>query len=217
VGSGLFGLDSASISARMATVPIKCVDITDGTLPPVCVRCGRPSATKGFSWVSDPKAASWYLSRRMKVWGMLIFWAFILWKKRIRPGAHEREAGLPFCDRHREYWPRRAWFVVGGFLVLVILFVLMYATDSGTGSGRNHKENIFTMLAGFWFLTYLLGFVIVHMGSMRVIRHDGQRVTLVGVSKKFVAALKESLPEYAADKKPTHWQEFKQLVSEYVR
>ena len=73
------------------------------------------------------------------------------------------------------------------------------------------------MLAGFWFLTYLLGFVIVHMGSMRVIRYEGQRVTLVGVSKQFVSALKESLPEYAADKKPTHWQELKQLVSEYVR
>jgi len=155
----------------------------------------------------------------MKVWGMLLFWGFILWKKYARVDAHGKEIGLPFCDRHREYWPRRAWFVVGGFLVLVALMALTYATDSSSGGpGRHHHgENIFTMLAGFWFLTYLLGFVIVHMGSMRAIRHEGQRVTLVGVSKKFITALKESLPEYAADKKPTHWQEFKQLVSEYVR
>jgi hypothetical protein len=199
----------------MATISIKCSHISDGTLPPVCVRCGQVATTRKFAWVADPKAASWYLSRRMKVWGLLLFWAVILWKQYVRIEPHGREAGLPLCKGHLEYWPRRAWFVVGGFLALVLFFTLAYATDPSTA--HHQKMNLFSYLAVFWFLTYPLGFIIVHMSSMRVIRHDGQRVTLVGANKKFAAALKESHPEYAADKKPTHLQELKQLFSEYVR
>jgi hypothetical protein len=202
----------------MATISIKCSHISDGTLPPVCVRCGQVAATRKFAWIADPKAASRYLSRGMKAWGLLMFWTVILWKQYVRPGPHGREAGLPLCKRHLEYWPRRAWFVVGGFLLLVLLFALTYITDPDTSTAHHHHKNgIFTPILGMWFMLYLPGFVIVHMSSMRVIRHDGQRVTMVGVNKKFTAALKESHPEYAADKKPTHLQELKQLFSDYAR
>jgi hypothetical protein len=100
-------------------------------------------------------------------------------------------------------------------LALVLFFALAYATDPSTP--HHQKMNLFSYLAVFWFLTYPLGFIIVHLSSMRVTRHDGQRVTMVGVNKKFAAALKESHPEYAADKKPTHVQELKQLFSDYAR
>jgi len=165
--------------------------------------------------VADPKAASWYLSRRMRVWGLFLFWAVILWKQYVQVEPHGRESGLPFCERHFPYWPRRAWFVVGGFITLALLFGLAYATDPSTD--HHQKMNLFSYLAVIWFLIYPLGFILVPMGSMRVLRHDGHRVTLVGVSKKFAPALVQTHPEYAADKKPTHLQELKQLLSEYVR
>jgi hypothetical protein len=154
----------------------------------------------------------------MKAFGLLFFWAFILWKQYVRPEARKSDAGLPFCDRHRNYWLRRAWFVVGGFAALVLLLVLAFATDpSLPDSGHRQVPNLFTMIAMLWMLIYPLGFLTVHMSSMRVIRHDGLRVTVVGVSKKFIPALKDSLPEYAEDKKPTHWEELRQMFSDYVR
>src|SRR5437867_403093 len=134
----------------MATVAIKFRDIAQGTLPPVCVCCGRPAVAKRFSWLSDPKAASKCVSSRK---GLLWFWAFVLWKQYVRAEPPGKEAGLPFCDRHREYWPRRAWLIVGGFLVLMVLIALMCATDSGSfGSDRRHVPNLFSTLAGAWFL-----------------------------------------------------------------
>ncbi len=202
----------------MATISIKCRHISNGTLPQSCVRCGDPAVTKRFPWVSDPSAASWYLSRKMKVFALLFFWAFILWQQYVRPEVRNGNTGLPFCDRHRNYWLRRAWFVVDGFVALVLLFVLALATDpSLSDSGHRQVPNLLTMIAVFWMLIYPLGFLIVHMSSMRVIRHDGLRVTLVGVSKRFITALKNSLPEYAEDKRPTHWEELRQMVSDYVR
>ena len=202
----------------MARISIKRSHIAEGTLPPVCVRCGEPAVTKRFPWVSDPAAASWYLSRRMRALGFLLFWAFILWKHYVRSEAQEKEAGLPFCGRHQDYWLRRAWFVVGGFVVLLLLFGLSSLTEpSASHSGRSPVPNLFTMMAGFWVLIYPIGFLVVHLSSMRVIRHDGLRVTLVGVSKKFVPALKDSLPEYAEDKKMTHWEELRQTLSDYNR
>jgi hypothetical protein len=154
----------------------------------------------------------------MRVWGLLLFWAFILWKQYVRPEVREGSAGLPFCDRHRNYWLGRAWFVVSGFVALVLLFSLLFVTESSLPpSGRHQVLGPFTTIAVFWILIYPIGFLIVHMGSMRVIRHDGLRLTLVGVSKKFIAALKESIPAYAEEKKPTHWEELREMLSDYNR
>lgn len=203
----------------MATISIKCSHVADGSLPATCVRCGSLAVVKQFKWVSDPEAASRYLSRRLKIWGLLYFWVFVLWKHYVRKEDAAGDAGLPFCGRHRKYWIRRAWFMAGGLVALVLFFGLAFLTDPTlTASGsRKQDPGVFTMMAGGWLLLYLIGFLVVHMSSMRVIRHDGQRVALAGVNRKFIEALKNLFPEYAAEQKPTHLQELRQMLSDFAR
>jgi hypothetical protein len=198
----------------MANVSINCSHIADGVLPSVCIRCGKPAVTKRFSWVQDPALARRYLGRK----GLLMFWVFILSKGQAQPASGESDAGLPFCTRHRNSWVWRAWFLVGGCVLFWVLLGLAVATDpSFRTSSRNVTPKTITGVAGAWFVFYAVGFAIVHTSSMRVIRHDGLRVTLVGVSKQFVAALKSLLPGYSEDKRPTHWEELRQMVSDYNR
>src|SRR5262245_51167722 len=91
--------------------------IADGSLPLVCVVCGAEARHRRFPGVSSPSLAWVFVSPLL---GLLTFWGYIL-VSGGQPGG--REAGFPFCDRHRGYWPRRAWFIVGGFVALVGLLV----------------------------------------------------------------------------------------------
>src|SRR6478735_7649186 len=102
----------------MAQILIGCRHIKDGTLPSVCVRCGDAAVTKRFPGLGDPAVTSWFLSPRMRVLGLLSFWAYILLKT-LTAKDESSPGGLPLCERHRNYWPRRAWFMVVGFLGMV--------------------------------------------------------------------------------------------------
>src|SRR4051812_33243449 len=102
----------------MAKVSVPRDWIADGTVPAVCMVCGKRAAHRRFPGVSAPSPA-WVLVSPLL--GLLAFWAYIL----VSSFAGKRSrAGLPFCDRHRAYWPRRAWLIIGGFAILALLMVV---------------------------------------------------------------------------------------------
>src|SRR5262245_16962555 len=99
----------------MAKVSIPRDQIEDGSLPSLCVVCGANAPHRLFPGVGAPSLA-WVLFSPLV--GLVTFWAYILFA-----GRSSREGGLPFCDRHRGYWPRRAWFIVGGFVAILALMI----------------------------------------------------------------------------------------------
>src|ERR1700722_15041096 len=92
---------SAAGGRRMATVSIPRDQVVDGSLLSVCVVCGADAPHRRFSGVGAPSLA-WILFSPLM--GLVTLWAYILFAGGATGG------GLPFCDRHRGYWPRRAWF-----------------------------------------------------------------------------------------------------------
>ena len=101
----------------MPTASVPRNRIADGSLPSVCVVCGKDAPNRLFPGVSSPSLA-WILLSPLV--GLVTFWAYIL----LGGGAsREKPAGLPFCDRHQKYWPRRAWFIILGFLAVIVPIV----------------------------------------------------------------------------------------------
>jgi hypothetical protein len=209
--------------ADMAQILINRDQIVKGTLPHVCVRCGEVAVTNRFPGLGNPSITSWFLSARLRVFGMLLFWAYIL---KIALSGNESEtppAGLPLCERHRNYWPRRAWFMVVGFLGLIGLWALSYATDPSvheTGHRITKAPNFVSVLFIIWFFIYLPGFLIVHLSSMRLIGNEGMKTILSGGSQKFAAALRaaeqqDGLSPTATDDKLTIKQQFKRVAGDY--
>jgi hypothetical protein len=159
--------------------------IADGSLPSVCFICGREAWDLRFS-----DLATWRPGVRAlpgsPIASLLSFWGHIL--KSSRSG-EESPGGLPFCKRHRSYWVRRAWFIIGGWVFLVasmaisILLTTMMKPDQ-----RPHWTFI---VAICWLLFFLPAFLMVHLASTRAIASDLESITLAGASRGFVSAFKE--------------------------
>src|SRR5438132_1392057 len=99
----------------MAKVTVPRHQITDGTLPSLCVVCGADAPNRLFPNIGAPSIAWVFLSPAA---GLLTFWTYILFAGGSASG------GLPFCDRHRGYWTRRARFIVIGLVAIVVLMVV---------------------------------------------------------------------------------------------
>src|SRR3954447_19514028 len=103
---------TVTCSARgryMATVRLTWHEVSEGLLPPVCMKCGAPStghAKKTFSWHPP-----WVI---VLILGGLLPWAIVaaILTKRMTVRA-------PMCPAHRSHWLGRAWFVWGGFIALL--------------------------------------------------------------------------------------------------
>jgi hypothetical protein len=117
--------------------------------------------------------------------GLLAFWLYTLIGNRPK----EKPAGLPFCDRHRGYWPRRAWFVLIGFMVLVAIFVAAGVLTTPAVPGKKEEQHWLFGVAGFGVLVYLLTFLGVHLGAMRPTGGDDKSLVLSGASEEFASAL----------------------------
>jgi hypothetical protein len=155
--------------------------IADGSLPPVCVVCGADARHHLFPGVSSPSLA-WVLFSPLI--GLLTFWGYIL----LGGGQRGEEAGLPFCDRHRGYWPRRARFIVGGFVALVGLMVAAVALTPPAAPGKEEPHWLFGV-AGCWMLVFLPTFLIVHLTAMRPTGGNRKSLVLSGASREFGAAV----------------------------
>ncbi len=116
--------------------------INDGSLPKICVVCGENATHVGFPGVGAPSLA-WLLVSPLI--GLLGFWGYIAFGGGRN---HDQRAGFPFCDRHRKYWPRRARFIIGGFLVLVVLMGVGFALTPGAFSAKKPEPHWLLGVAG---------------------------------------------------------------------
>src|SRR2546430_1474565 len=99
---------------HMARVGLPKNRVNDGSLPAVCVICGQEADHWLFPGVTAPSLGWAFVSAWI---GLLAFWGYVF---SGRLSARDSRAGLPFCARHRNYWPRRARFIIGGFVFLVV-------------------------------------------------------------------------------------------------
>jgi hypothetical protein len=169
----------------MATVSVSRNQISDGSLPSVCVVCGEEASHRLFPGMGAPSLA-WVIVSPLL--GLLTFWVYILFA-----GGSPREGGLPFCNRHRGYWTWRAWFVVVGFAVLIGLTVAACALPPSGTPGRPTEVLWLLKLAVLWLLVFLPAFLVIHLTATRPIGGDRDRVVLSGASQQFADALKQGI------------------------
>ncbi len=176
----------------MASVQMPRKRINDGSLPQICIVCGENATHVGFPGVGAPSLA-WLLVSPLI--GLLGFWGYIAFGG--GRNRHDQPAGFPFCDRHRKYWPRRARFIIGGFLVLVVLMGVGFALTPGAFGANKPEPHWLLGVAGAWMIIYLPTFMVVHLMAVRPTVSAPKSVTFSLVSNKFAAALKadRSRPE----------------------
>ncbi len=165
----------------MAKVSVPRGSVADGSLPSVCVVCGADAPHRRFPGVGAPSLA-WVLFSPLA--GLMTFWVYVLFASRSG-----RAGGLPFCDRHRGYWPRRAAAIVFGFLAMVVLMVVGVALLPPEQPGVLRKPNVISGFAGCWVLLYLPTFVVLQLTATRPTGKTRKSLVLSCASRKFAAAV----------------------------
>lgn len=168
----------------MPSVSVPRARIADGSLPSVCVVCGDRAERRYFPGVSSPSLA-WVLFSPLL--GLLSFWVYVILPGRGGTG----EEGLPFCEWHRGYWPRRGWFIVSGFAALVAVFAVASAVSPPAEPRKEQQAHWLFGVAGCWMLLFLPAFLIVHMGATRPTGNARKSLTLARVHPDFVAAFED--------------------------
>jgi hypothetical protein len=161
-------------------------EIAAGTLPSVCVVCGRDAPYRRFPGVAAPSARAAVSS---PLFVLISFWARVLLAAR---SGEDAQGGLPFCARHRAYWTRRAWFIVGGWIFLGVSMVVGILLTNLTNP--NPPPHWTFVVAICWLLFFLPAFLVVHLASMRPLANNSKSITLAGASRKFVSAVQAELP-----------------------
>ena len=165
----------------MAKVSVPRDRIADGSLPSVCVVCGSEATHRLFPGVGAPSLA-WLLFSPLI--GLMTFWGYILFA-----GGFSRGGGLPFCDRHRGYWTRRAWFIVVGFAAVVGLMVAAAVLTPPAAPGRKDEPHWLFGVAGCWMLVFLPTFLVLHLAACRPTGGSRKSLVLSGASREFAAAV----------------------------
>jgi hypothetical protein len=167
---------------RMATVAVPRDQVADGSLPSVCVVCGADAPHRLFPGVGVPSPA-WVIVSPLD-W-LVRFWAYFLFAGGSSGG------GLPFCDRHRAYWPRRAWFIVVGFAAVIGLVVVAAVLTTPAAPGQKEEPHWLFGVAGCWMLVFLPTFLVLHLSAMRPTGGNRRLLVLSGASREFAAAVDE--------------------------
>jgi len=182
-------------AGEMATVSVPRARVADGSLPSVCVVCGADAPHRRFPNVGAPSLA-WVLFSPLV--GLLTFWVYILLTSRSL-----QEGGLPFCDRHRGYWTRRATVIVFGFLTMVVLMGVGMALLPPEQSGVRQPPNPVAAVAGCWVLLYLPTFLILQLTATRPTGRTRKSLKISGASRKFAAAVAAEKADTSDARRPT--------------
>jgi hypothetical protein len=167
----------------MATTSVPRDQIQDGSLPSICVVCGADAPHRLFPSVGAPSMAWVFLS---PIVGLVGFWASVLHDKSSSTGG-----GLPFCDRHRRYWPRRGWFIVVGFALAVAMIIIAAVLAPPDVPGRKQEPHWAFGLIGCWILVFLPTFLILHLTATRPTGGNAKSVTLSHVNRDFKTAVED--------------------------
>jgi hypothetical protein len=116
--------------------------------------------------------------------GLVTFWGYIL-----VAGGSSGGGGLPFCDRHRGYWTRRAWFIIFGFAAVIGLMAIAAALTPPAAPGRKDEPHWLFGVGGVWMLVFLPTFLLLHLLATRPTSGNRESLVLSGASREFAAAL----------------------------
>jgi hypothetical protein len=165
----------------MSKVAVPIDQISNGSVPPVCLICGEHADHKYFPDIVNvrpPGTSNW---PHLPLFSLLGFW-FLIFRKSLVEQPHQ--TGLPFCPRHRGYWPRRARFIIGGFLVLPVVIAFQAAVSSDSSG-----PGITGIVMVLWFFLFLPAFLIVHLASVRPIDNSNNTLVLSSANRKFIESL----------------------------
>jgi hypothetical protein len=143
--------------------------------PPVCMRCGRPSALckdHRFQW-SPP-------------------WVYILLLLGLIPAAiviaitrKTMLVPVPLCERHKWHWGGRTAIVLLG---LVGIFAVMFGGIAIAGELDLEPPVVFIPVS-FLFLAWIVSAVVLAAGTIRPREITDKSITLSGVAPEFIEAL----------------------------
>jgi hypothetical protein len=153
--------------------------------PPVCMRCGAPSAVckdHRFQW-SPP-------------------WVYILLLLGLVPAAivigitrKTMTVPVPLCARHKWHWGGRTAIVLLG---LVGIFVVMFGGIAVADELNLEPPAVFIPV-GFLFLAWIVSAVVLAATTIRPREITDKSITLSGVSPGFIEALNEARRGERAD------------------
>jgi hypothetical protein len=164
----------------MATVSVPRDQIVDGSLPAICIVCGANAPHRLYPGIGAPSLA-WVLFSPLI--GLVTFWAYILFDRNSSSG------GLPFCDRHRRYWSRRASFIVGGFAALIGLMVIGGLLTPAAAPGQKAEPHWLFGVGACWMLVFLPAFLVLHLSATRPTGGNRKSLVLSGTSREFASAV----------------------------
>jgi hypothetical protein len=122
----------------------------------------------------------------LPVLGPLAFWVYVTVAGFRRP-----RGGLPFCDGHYSYWPRRGQYLLLGLVATVALVVLAIILAPPMPAGSSDKPHWLFAVIGLWVLGYAAAFMIVNSRAMRPIGGNRRALVMGQVSRRFAAAVED--------------------------
>jgi hypothetical protein len=163
----------------MATMLFKRDEVGDGSLPPVCARCGT-----GTRWYRQ-KTFTWHPPWLLLV---LLFCGIVPGLILILIIQKRTTTHLPLCRHHRTHFAWRAWFLGGTFLAVLACFAAGVVLLNQTPP---HAEAANGLLAAgvLGFLAWMVAAAAVALTVIRVTHMDDSTITLTGLDGKFVNAV----------------------------
>jgi hypothetical protein len=176
----------------MAQIKLYSREVRGDRLPMVCMKCGAPAS------VQVPKRFAWYpMWVNVLIFAGLLPWALVALILTKRMTVH-----APMCADHKRHWLIRSILVVGGLLFLIAFGATMFALAVSKDPGRGQpNDSPFFGLMCLGSLGGLLVLIIIaaicQATSIRPMEITDRTITLSGVSRDFIEALKasDSIPE----------------------
>lgn len=162
----------------MAEIRLGRAEVERGRLPKVCMVCGARASVK------RKKAFKWYPPWAWWVGGIIL--ASIM-SKSMRINA-------PLCHEHRNHWLMRTLLIILGFVGVVALgatCLFIAAAKSGANGGNDKPIAIAGGLTVILFVAWIILLVVLQQTAIRAKEITDRSMTLIGVNKKFISALRE--------------------------
>ena len=166
----------------MAEIRLGRAEVEKGRLPKVCMICGERSSAK------RKRTFKWSPPWTMLVGGLIL--ATIMSKKMT--------INAPFCQEHRNHWLLRTLVGVFGFIgvVAVSFALLVLAAIISGGRGPSDKPLLFAVsVGGVLFVAWLVTVIVLQGTAIRVKEITDKSMTLLGVNKSFISALRDHREE----------------------
>jgi hypothetical protein len=173
----------------MASIRLYKEELCDpDTLPPVCMKCGKPATTTvkcRFTWYPG-----WVNILIPAGWLPWLIVRLIL-ERNMRVPA-------PMCAAHRRHWRLRKMLIIGGLLLAMGLALAAIGVGIGTDGRGNEIVIVLLISSGVVALAWIPGAILLHFTAIRTQLITDEVIILRGVCQRFreavYAASNDTLP-----------------------